>query len=295
MPQTRHRSFSFARIAALAGNTLTGLIRLKVFHFLLLFALLLIGSSLFMAQFTFQQEFQILKDVSLGAMSIFSSLLAIVATAQLIPRDLEERTIYSILAKPVPRYEYLLGKLIGVLGLLALSILAMSVLFLGLLFVRQELLISETMRSGAGLPPAQLAETVHTLKSSAFNLNLLAGIVLIYLKAAILAALTLFVSTFATSNIFSIVVMVFVYFIGHLQGTARTYWLETHSAGWLARILLGLVALLFPDLQLFDLVNDLIAGTTISAALFAKTALLGCVYTSIYLFFAWASFHGKEL
>src|SRR5690242_12188625 len=143
MRENRHRSFSPGRIAALAGNTFTGLVRLKVFHFLLLFALLLIGSALFMAQLTFQQEFQILKDVSLGAMSIFSSLLAIVATAQLIPRDLEERTIYTILAKPVPRYEYLLGKLFGVLLLLALSILAMSALFLGLLFVRQEMLVSE--------------------------------------------------------------------------------------------------------------------------------------------------------
>ena len=57
-----------------------------------------------------------LKDVSLGAMSIFTSLLAIVATAQLLPRDLEDRTIYTILAKPVPRYEYLIGKLAGVLA-----------------------------------------------------------------------------------------------------------------------------------------------------------------------------------
>ncbi len=72
-----------------------------------------------MARLSFQQEFQVLKDVSLGAMSIFTSLLAIVATAQLLPRDLEDRTIYTILAKPVPRYEYLIGKLAGVLLLLA--------------------------------------------------------------------------------------------------------------------------------------------------------------------------------
>jgi ABC-type Na+ efflux pump permease subunit len=295
MPQTKHRSFSFARIGALAGNTLTGLVRLKVFHFLLLFALLLIGTSPFLGQLTFQQEFQILKDVSLGAMSVFSSLLAIVATAQLIPRDLEERTIYTILAKPVPRYEYLLGKLIGILLLLALSILAMSVVFLGLLFVRQEILVSETLSQGANLPSGQLEEAVRSLRASAFNANLVPGITLIYLKAALLASLTLFVSTFATSNIFSIVVMVFVYFIGHLQATARTYWLESHSAGWLAHAFLGVVALLFPDLQLFNLIDDIVTGTAFSTALFAKTALLGCVYTSVYLFFAWVSFHGREL
>jgi ABC-type Na+ transport system ATPase subunit NatA len=84
LPEVKHRPFSLTRIAALIGNTFTELVRLKVFYFLLIFALLLIGSSVFMAQIGFQQEFQVLKDVSLGAMSIFTSLLAIVATAQLI-------------------------------------------------------------------------------------------------------------------------------------------------------------------------------------------------------------------
>jgi ABC-type transport system involved in multi-copper enzyme maturation permease subunit len=289
----QHRSFSPSRVAALAGNTFTGLVRLRAFYFLLPFALILIGSSLFFARLSFQAEFQILKDVSLGAMSIFSSLLAIVATAQLIPRDLEERTIYTILAKPVLRSEYLVGKMLGVLLLLALGILVMSALFLGLLFFREQILLGETTRSG--LPPAQIAAAIASLKASAFNLNLLPGILLIYLRAALLASLTLFVSTFASSNIFTTVVMVFVYLIGHLQGTARTYWLQEHSSGWLAHTFLGLVALVFPDLQPFNLIDDVVAGTAIPLALFARTALLGCVYTTVYLFFAWAAFHEREL
>ena len=290
-----HRPFSFLRIAAITGNTFTELVRLKVFYFLLIFALLLIANSLFMARLSFQQEFQVLKDVSLGAMSIFSSLLAIVATAQLIPRDLEDRTIYTILAKPVPRHEYLMGKLAGVLLLLALSILAMSALFLVLLFVREHILVNETLRATASLRPEQIQEALHSLKASAFNANLFPGIVIIYLKAALLAALTLLISTFASSNIFTILVMVFVYFIGHLQATAREYWLQDHSGGWLVRAFLALVALAFPDLQLFNLVDDIVAGTAIPTTLFTQTAVLGCVYTSIYLFLAWVAFQGKEL
>ncbi|MBA2435469.1 MAG: ABC transporter permease subunit [Chthoniobacterales bacterium] len=295
MAELQHRSFSLGRIAALTGNTFTELVRLKVFYFLLIFALLLIGNSLFMARLSFQQEFQVLKDVSLGAMSIFTSLLAIVATAQLLPRDLEDRTIYTILAKPVPRYEYLIGKLAGVLLLLGLSILAMSALFLALLFVREQMLMSETLRETAGLRPEQVQAAIRSLEESAFNANLLPGIVIIYLKAALLAALTLFISTFASSNIFTIVVMVFIYFIGHLQATAREYWLQEHGGGWLAKTFLALVALAFPDLQLFNLVDDIVAGTAIPPGLFAQTAVLGCVYTSVYLFFAWVSFHGKAL
>ena len=291
----KHRPFSFLRVAAITGNTFTELVRLKVFYFLLIFALLLIANSLFLARLSFQQEFQVLKDVSLGAMSIFSSLLAIVATAQLIPRDLEDRTIYTILAKPVPRYEYLMGKLAGVLLLLALSILAMSALFLALLFVREHILANETLRATAGLRPEQVQEALRNLKTSAFNYNLFLGIIIIYLKAALLASLTLLISTFASSNIFTIVVMVFVYFIGHLQATAREYWLQDHSGGWLVKAFLALIALAFPDLQLFNLVDDIVAGTAIPMTLFTQTAVLGCVYTSIYLFLAWVAFQGKEL
>ena len=122
----RHRAFSLSRILAITSNTLTELTRLKVFYVLLVFGLLLIGSSVFMAQFSFQQEFQILKDVSLGAISMFTSLLAIVATARMVPRDIEDRTVYTILAKPVPRFEYVVGKIAGVLLLLAISTLVMA-------------------------------------------------------------------------------------------------------------------------------------------------------------------------
>ncbi len=291
----KHRSFSPTRLAALTGNTFTELVRLKVFYFLLLFALLLIGSSVFLAPLSFQQEFQVLKDVSLGAMNIFCSLLAIVATAQLLPRDLEERTAYTILAKPVPRHEYLAGKLLGVLLLLAVSLLAMSALFFLLLFVREKMLVAEALQQTAGLRPAQVQAAVGQLQAAAFNANLLPGIVILYLKAALLASLTLFISTFATSQIFTVCVMVFVYFIGHLQATARSYWLAQNGAGWLAHTLLALVALAFPDLQLFNLVDEVVAGTAIPGTLFAQTALLGCVYTSVYFFFAWVVFYGKEL
>jgi len=295
MVGSRHRWFSIARIAAITRNTLTELVRLKVFYFLLIFALLLIGNSIFMARLSFQQEFQMLKDVALGAMSIFTSLLAIVATARLVPQDIEDRTLYTILAKPVPRFEYLAGKLAGVLLLLAISILVMSAMFVTVLYLREQVLLSQVLRQMSKLPAEQMHEAIRSLEASAFNADLLPGIIIIYLKSCLLAALTLFVSTFATSNIFTIVVMVFIYFIGHLQATAREYWLEENSSGWIAHGFFAMVALIFPDLQLFNLVDDIVVGTAIPLALFAKTALLGCVYTGVYFFFAWMVFYWKEL
>src|SRR6266568_5260158 len=290
-----YRAFSVGRIGAITVNTLTELTRLKVFYFLLVFALLLIGSSMFMAQLTFQQEFQILKDVSLGAMSIFTSLLAIVATARLIPQDIEDRTVYTILAKPVPRFEYLLGKIAGVLLLLAISTLVMGAAFLLVLYIREQAVVHATLQQMSNAPRDQVADAIRIIQSSAFNIDIFPGIVIIYLKACLLAALTLFVSTFATSNIFTIVVMAFIYFIGHLQATARDYWLQEHSSGLVTRVFLAVVALFFPDLQAFNLVDDIVAGTAISLAVFAKTAVLGVFYTVIYTLLAAFVFYGKEL
>jgi hypothetical protein len=293
MIQPHYRRFSFARVLAIATNTFTELARLKVFHVLLIFALLLIGSSVFMARLSFQQEFQILKDVALGAMSIFTSLLAVVATARLIPQDIEDRTIYTILAKPVARFEYLIGKLAGVLLLLAIGTLVMGAMFLIVLYAREQTVLHETARQT--MSPEQLDNALRAVRTSALNVDIVPCIALIYIKACLLGALTLFVSTFATTSVFTTVVMVFIYFIGHLQATAREYWLQQSAAGWVTRTFLGLVALIFPDLQAFNLVDGIIAGAAVPLALFFETAALGIFYVAIYTLLAGVVFYGKEL
>src|SRR5436305_5055244 len=203
-----HHRFSVRRVTAISANALTELIRLKVFYFLLLFGLILIGSSVALARFRFQQEFQILKDISLGAISIFTSLLAIIATARLISQDVEDRTIYSILAKPVSRLEYLIGKLAGVLLLLGMAVAIMAALFVVVMFTREQAVLHDTARQMATTPGDQLDQALNAVRASAFNPNLAPAIAIIYIKACLLASLTLFVSTFATTNIFTIIVMV---------------------------------------------------------------------------------------
>jgi ABC-type Na+ efflux pump permease subunit len=287
--------FSLLRVRAIAAITFTGLIRLKAFYFLLLFALLLIGNSVFLAQLSFQEEFHILKDIGLGSMSIFTSILAVMTSAQLIPSDLDDRTIYTILAKPVSRFEYLVGKLSAVLLLLALSIVIMSALFYLVLSLREEIVLRETVRQMKGAPPEQMAEVIRSIRASALNFNLLMGIVVIYLKACLLASITLFVSTLATTTIFTTSIAAFIYFIGHLQGTAREYWLQEHNSGWFTTLFLAVVTLFFPDLESFNLVDDIVAGLEIPTGLLAKTVMLGFFYVGFYLLFGWSVFYRKEL
>ena len=295
-PTSKHRTFSPARIAAIASNTLLELVRLKVFYFMLIFALVLIGSSAFMVKFTFQQQFQVLKDVSLGAMSVFTWLLATLSTAMLLPKDIEDRTLYTILAKPVPRLEYLLGKLLGVLAMLGIALAFMSALFFVVLYAREQIVLAETAKVTA---PEELDAALREVRSLTFNINLLPGIGIIYLKAAVVAAMTLLLSTFASSWIFTIIVSVMMYIIGHVQPIAREYWLGAVPDGTVVspmlKVFLGLVAVAFPDFQLFNLVDDIVVGNAVSAAMFLKTAGLGFGYVFIYTLVGYLMFANKEL
>src|SRR5262249_39369443 len=242
-----------------------------------------------------QQEFQILKDVSLGAISMFTSLLAIVATARMVPRDIEDRTVYTILAKPVPCSGYVVGQIAVVLLLLAISTLVMVAAFLAVLYMREQAVLQVTAKQMASAPPDQLADALGAVRASAFNVDLVPGIIIIFLKACLLTALTFFFSTLPTSIIFTIVVMVFFYFIGLWDVPARDFWLRAHGSGLVPRFFLAIVALLFPDLQAFNLVDDIVAAPAISMAVFTKTALLGIFYTVIYTLLAVFVFYGKEL
>ena len=294
---TRHRVFSLARIWAMAANTLTELVRLKVFYFLLIFALLLIGSSSILIRLSFQDQFQMLKDLSLGSMSIFTSLLAIVATAGLLPKEIEDRTLYTLLAKPVSRLEYLLGKLIGVYLLLLITIVLMGVLFFFMLMWRVHVVTTELITSGTA--PDLVQQQLHALRTTAYNANLWAGGMTIYAKACLLASMTLFISTFASSSIFTVIVAVVVYFIGHMEATARDYWQVpgalAGSGGWINKAFLGFVSLVFPDLQAFNLVDEIVVGTAIAPWLLAKTLGLGVLYCVVYVLAAYFVFVDKEL
>lgn len=301
MMDTKHTIFSPRRIWAISSNTLTELIRLKVFYFLLLFALLIIGSSAFMVQFSFQEQFQVLKDVGLGAMSIFSWLLAVLATAMLLPKDIEDRTLYTILAKPVPRFEYLLGKLLGVLLLLLISIVVMGAMFALALYLREQIVINEELaRLADDAPQSEIDATVQSIREATFSWNLVPGVVAIYLKAALFASLTLFISTFASSWIFTVIISVMIYLIGHVQGVAREYWLGSsgvaaQATSPLIKAFLALISLIFPDLQLFNLVDDIVVGNAVHLAMFGKMVVLGLLYLLVYLFVAYLVFSKKEL
>lgn len=288
-------SASLRRISAIARTTFTEMARLRVFYVLALFALVLILSSSFLARISFQQELQVTKDIALGAVSFFLALLAIVATAQLLPRDIEDRVIYSVLAKPVARFEYILGKFFGVVALLVVSVVAMSLLCVVVIHLREQSALRETATQFAQSNPQERASAIRAIHQAGVNRELFAALGVTLAKGIILAALALCISSFATSSIFTISAMAMIYLVGHLEAVARDYWLEQHSAGWFTRAFLAVVAFIFPDLQAFNLSDQLMAGFALSSTLLAKLFQLGVVYTIAYLLLAIAIFYQREL
>ena len=283
------------RLSAIAGTTFTELVRLRVFYVLVLFALVLIVSSSFLARISFQQELQVTKDIALGAVSFFLCLLAIAGGAQLLPRDVDDRVVYSVLAKPVPRFEYLLGKFLGLLALLIVSVTVMSALCLAVISLREQTALRETAQQYAQMPASERAVALQQIREAGVNTNLGIALLLIFAKGTILAALTLCVSTFATSTIFTLSSMAMIYLVGHLEAIGRDYWLQQHAAGTLTRVLIAILASVFPDLQAFNVSDQIIAAGSLPSALIWKLIELAAIYTFAYLSLAIAFFYQREL
>lgn len=258
---------------------------------------MIIGANLLFLNFTFEQELKILQDVSFGAMTLFASIFSIVGTALLIPKDIEDRTLYTILTKPVPRFEYLIGKLLGILFLVAVSLFLMSILFFAVLYMRQHGILAEETNQFRGQPtPEQLSSLKESIFSQGLRLELINGVIAVFLKASVAAAIALVVSTFASSTLFTIIVSLVIYFIGHAQSMALDYYFpEGDMHGALQRFIAGIVAIIFPNLQMFNVVDGIVSGQSVPVnVMFRLTGLTG-FYLCIYSFVSWILFAKKEL
>ena len=110
------------RIWAVAGNTFLEAVRQKVFAVLLLFALVLLGGANYFAEFSFQEQFKFLKDLGYATISLIGLLVGLLGAAQLIPAEIERRTILTALCRPLRRWEFVVGKYFGLVSLLGVML-----------------------------------------------------------------------------------------------------------------------------------------------------------------------------
>ena len=291
------------RIAVIALHAFTQLMRMKVFYFLMIFAVIALGSNFFdLPQHSGPETMGLnvlraIKSWSLGTMTLFSVVLGIVATALLLPKDVEDRTLYTILAKPVPRLDYLAGKLFGVLLLVGVSLALMDLLMLAVLQVRVSLFMAQVDElAAAGEAAARVAALRAELLTNGPDWSLQGAVVAVFLRASIMASLALFISTFSSSTLFTSMVSFLIYFIGHFQADARAvlFHSEAGGTGWVERAVALVISLVLPDFQLFNVIDEVLQGVAMPLGILAKLTGLALFYAGFYLLASWYIFAEKE-
>jgi ABC-type transport system involved in multi-copper enzyme maturation permease subunit len=216
------------RVLAIAGNTFRENIRDRVLYNLILFALIMIFSSLALGKLTLGNEDKVITDLGLSSISIFGMLIAIFIGISLVYKELEKRTVYALLAKPIHRHEWILGKYLGLLFTLFINTAVMTV----------------------GLALAMLY-TGHM--GTAAYVRLLPAVFLIFLSLALITALALLFSTFSTPAL-SALFTFFLWIIGHFSKDLVGFGEITESASikWLCRVLYYAI----PNLSNFKIVDS---------------------------------------
>lgn len=296
---TERVGFSLGRVFSIAGNTFTESLRQKVYNILLIFALVVIASASFFAQFTFGEdpgqaasyELKSIKDTCFGALSVIGMLIAVVGTAMLLPNELESRTIYTILSKPVRRVEFLLGKYFGAVLLTLTSVILMSVMFFAVLTFKEMRLSKEIRALQSHAPSAEkgqeLGEGVAKLHYETYDVDIVKGIWLIFVKLCLLAAITLLVSTFSTSMVFNVATTLLVFFAGHLVSVVREAWQQHVVLGYLLRVL--------PDLDMFNVADDIILGNVVTWLHVGEVTVYGVLYTACVVAASHFIFANREI
>lgn len=291
-----------ARIAAVAGVTFTQLIRMRLFIVLAVFGIGFLALQFLPYQQNLGVEFQgigqlqLVKDVAMGCMRLFSMIFCVSATALLIPRDAEDRILYTILCKPVPRFDYLAGKALGVLALLALMLLFMDALMVGLLHITESRVAEDLQMilQHQGYHADDAAAILQQVAEAGNSGDVQRSLLAMFLGFGVLTTFTLLISCVTSGTIVSLVFALGAYFIGLFQSQLFTSLSSTEGVSqtllWAERVF----AVLVPDFSLFSVADAAASGLAFPWALLGGLALIAGVYMLLHLLVATWVFAHKE-
>lgn len=251
--------FSPRRLWFLTLNALREAQRQKLLNLLAALAVLVLLGAQTLRDFHYgSPELKFIADLGFGAMAVFGAVLTVVAVAQLFFSELERRTVLTLLAKPVTRAEFVLGKLLGVAVITGSFCLLLTGMLAAVLWLRESALMQEWPDA---FPKGRVLNYAHLA---------VAGL-LQWLKLLVLAALTLLVASYARTQLFTLVMGFLVYVICHLQPIARAVSerAETSSMGMVA----GLAVRALPNFQLFNLADTLAGADALDWSSIGRVAM----------------------
>ncbi|MFH0938048.1 MAG: ABC transporter permease subunit [Planctomycetota bacterium] len=243
-------------IFAIALNTFREAVRDKILYVLLICSLLLIMVSRMIGWVSFGGQFKIMTDIGLTAIWMFSGMISIFIGTGLIYKEIDKRTIYTILSKPIERWQFLAGKYLGLLLTTLINQTLLSVVFLAYLWA-------------CGAP---------------VTMALFEALFLTFIEMMVITAIAIFFSS-ASTPIFSAIFTTIIFFAGQMtKWVADMGELLKCTAPWLEKILYS-IYLVLPNLHNFNIRREAVLATqehlhvAIPAGELWACAVYGVAYT----------------
>jgi ABC-type transport system involved in multi-copper enzyme maturation permease subunit len=239
-------------------------VRDRVLYGIAAFAVLLVAASLLIGQITAGQDVKIIKDLGLATIEIAGILMAVFIGVGLVSREIERRSIYSLLAKPLPRWEFIAGKYAGLVLTLTVNIAAMTVAFYLVL-------------AWLGwMSPENVRQSWH---APATDPRLLVAVIEILAEMALLTAVALFFSTFSSSALLSIVLTVGLLVAGMLSHDLRAFGDIVDAPAGLATVV-SAVGWIVPAFSAFDYKSAVVSGVPLDTGRLLLTLAYATVYAA---------------
>jgi ABC-type transport system involved in multi-copper enzyme maturation permease subunit len=251
------------KIGAIAGITFKEAKRDRILYLLFFFAAVGIVASRVLAVLTVGDRIKIIKDVGLASISIFGVLMAILIGTGLVYKEIDKKTIYTLLAKPLHRAEFILGKFLGLVLTLFVMTAAMTVIFLAIVYA-------------------------HTLK---VETGLLVAVVYIFLELVLITAVAILFSSFSTPILSSLFALGFT-LIGHLSWGLELI-LKKMQPGT-GRSLVRALSMILPDLENFNFKTEVVHGLPIPPGIPLSAFFYGICYTAFILGLAVLIFRRRD-
>jgi ABC-type transport system involved in multi-copper enzyme maturation permease subunit len=250
-----------------ATNTFREAVRDRVLYNLVFFALLMIFAAILVGQVSIGIEQSVIVSLGLTAISVIGIFIAVFIGVGLVSKEIDKRTLYALLAKPVKRWEFLLGKYGGLVMTLAVNTLAMAVgLYVALWTVR------------------------HPLERS--DWYLLVAVYLILLKLALIVALAMLFSCFTTPFL-AILFTIGIYVAGVFAEDLRT--MQTVDMAPVTLKLLKGISYLLPNFENFNVLGAVVHGRGVPATLVWQDTVYAVVYAAVVLIAAAMVFSRRNL
>ncbi len=221
------------RLLSIALNTFKESIRNKILIGVLLFSVLIIVSTMVLVQLTIGQWMKITVDIGMGAISLFGNLMAVFLGINLVAKEIDRKTVYTIVSKPIKRYEFILSKYIGLILTIFINVVLMLII---LLFILK-----------------------FYVKYDVPYLGTVQAFYLLILEFMIISAIAIFFSTFSTP-IMSAAFSITIWFIGHLLSDLKFWSMKSENEAFKA--LINIAYYLLPDLELLNLKSNIVYQIT---------------------------------